>query len=169
MGTQTDETNQPQIETLEESETPAILKDTVIPRPMQPESNETQCERRRRADVETPDRFEPEFDNPWTTLPFAEATWRPTYRVRAVSSADDVDPRVQEVLNLPVLNLAAVQGEDPDLVFIKELLQEHDVRPPWNAVREESAEVKILWTQFHRLKIQENVLYHRRKETAADI
>ncbi len=73
---------------------------------------------------------EPEFDNLWATLPFAETTWRPTYRVRAVTSADDVDPRVQEVLNLPVLNLAAVEGEDPDLVFIKELLRDRDVRPP---------------------------------------
>ncbi len=61
--------------------------------------------------------------------------------MRAVTSGDDVDPRVQEVLDLPVLNLAAVQGEDPNLVFIKELLREHDVRPPWNTVREESTEV----------------------------
>ncbi len=121
IGTQTDETTQPRIEALEESETPAILKETVIPGPTQPGSNETQCEGRRRADIETPDKLEPEFDNPWTTLPFAEATWRPTYRVRAVTSADDVDPQVQEVLDLPVLNLAAMQGEDPDLVFIKEL------------------------------------------------
>ncbi len=136
---------------------------------MQPESNDTQCEGRRRADIETPDRLEPEFDNPWTTLPFTDATWRLTYRVRAVTSADDVDPRVQEVLDLPVLTLAAVQGEDPDLVFIKELLREHEVRPPWNAVREESAEVKILWTQFHRLKVRVNVLYRiTRKEAAAD-
>ena len=88
--------------------------------------------------------------------------------MRAVTSADDVDPRVQEVLDMPVLNLAAVQGEDPNLVFIKELLQDHDVRPPWNTVREESAKAKILWTQFHLLKVQENVLYCRRKETAAN-
>ena len=147
VGTQTDGTAQPRIETLKENETPAILKETVTPGLMQPESNETQYEGWRRADIETPDRLEPEFDNLWATLPFAEATWRPTYRVRAVTSADDVDPRVQEVLDLPVLNLAAVQGEDPDLVFIKELLREHDIRPPWNAVREESAEVKTLWTQ----------------------
>ncbi len=131
-------------------------------------NNKTQPRGRRRADTETPDRHEPELDNPWTLLPFAEVTWRTTCRVRAVTSADDVDPRVQEVLDLPVLNLAAVQDEDPDLVFVKELLREHDVRPPRNVVREESAEVKILWTQFHRLKVQENVLYRRRKETASD-
>ncbi len=113
---------------------------------MQPENNKTQREGRRRADTETLVRPEPELDDLWATLPFAEATWRPTYRVRAVTSADDVDPQVQEVLDLPVLNLAAVKGEDPDLVFIKELLRDHDVRPPWNVVREESAEVKILWT-----------------------
>ncbi len=35
-------------------------------------------------------------------------------------------------------------------------------------MREESAEAKILWTQFHRFKIQENVLYRRRKETTAN-
>ncbi len=92
VGTQTDETTQPQIETLEENETPSTLTETVVPGPMQPESNETQCEGRRRADIETPNRLEPEFDNPWTTLPFAEATWRLTYRVSAVTSADDVDP-----------------------------------------------------------------------------
>ncbi len=130
-------------------------------------NNKTQPGGRRRADTETSDRQEPECENPWTLLPFTEATWRTTYRVRAVTSANDIDPRVQEVLDLPVFNLAAVQGEEPDLVFIKELLGEYDVRPPWNVVREESAEVKILWTQFHRLKVQENVLYRRRKETAA--
>ena len=75
-GTQTDETTPPQIETLEENETPEILKETVTPGPMQPESNETQFEEQRRADIETPDRPEPEFDNPWTLLPFAEATCR---------------------------------------------------------------------------------------------
>ncbi len=101
-------------------------------------------------------------------LPFAGATWRPTYRVRAITSANDVDPRVQEVLHLPVLNLAAAQDEDSDLVFMKEFLRDQDIRPPWNTVREESAEVKILWTQFHWLKVQENVLYRRRKETAAN-
>ena len=85
-------------------------------------SNKTQPGGQRRADIESLDRPEPKFNNPWTLLPFAEATWRTTYRVRAVTSADDVDPRVQEVLNLPGLNLATVQGEDPDLVFIKELL-----------------------------------------------
>ncbi len=131
-------------------------------------SNETQPKGWRRADIETPDRPEPEFNDPWTLLPFAEAKWWPTYRVRAVTLADDVDPWVQEVLNLPVLNLATMQGEDPGLVFIKELLRELDVRPPWNVIREKSAEVKILWTQFHRLKVQENVLYRRRKEAAAD-
>ncbi len=104
----------------------------------------------------------------WTILPFAQATWRSTHRLRAVTSADDVDPRVLQVLDLPTLNLAAAQDEDPDLQFVKELLRDHDVRPPWDIVREESAEVKILWTQFHWLKIQENVLYRRRKETAAN-
>ncbi len=145
-GTQSDEATQPRTETLEESEAPETLKKTVTPRPEQPMSSKTQPGGWRRADIETSDRPEPKFDNPWTLLPFAEATWRTTYRVRAVTAADDVDPRVQEVLDLPVLNLAAVQGEDPDLVFIKELLRQHDVRPPWNVVREESAEVKILWT-----------------------
>ena len=101
-------------------------------------------------------------------LPFAEATWRLTYRVRAITSADDVDPRVQEVLNLLVLDLAAAQNEDPDLVLMKELLSEHDIRPPWDTVRKESAEVKILWTQFHRLKVQEYSLYRQRKETTAN-
>ncbi len=148
-GTQTDGTTQPRMETLEENETPAALKETTMPGPSHSKSIRTKCEGRRSADIETPDGLEPEYDNLWATLPFAEATWRLTYHVRAVTSADDVEPRVQEVLDLPVLNLADMQGEDPDLVFIKELLQDHDVRPPWNAAREESTEVKILWTQFH--------------------
>ncbi len=93
--TQTDETTPRRIETLEENETPETLRETVTPGPMQPESNESQCEGRRRADIETPNRPGPEFNNPWTLLPFAEATWRPTYRVRAVTSAEDVDPQVQ--------------------------------------------------------------------------
>ncbi len=51
----------------------------------------------------------------WTVFPFTQATWRSTHRVRAVTSAKDVDPRVQEVLDLPTLNLASAQDEDPDL------------------------------------------------------
>ena len=69
---------------------------------------------RRKADLETPYGPAPELEeNLWATWPFAEATWRPTYRVIAINSADDVDPRVQEVLDLPVLNLAVAQDEDP--------------------------------------------------------
>ncbi len=74
----------------------------------------------------------------WTVLPFAQATWRSTHRLRAVTSAEDVDPRVLEVLDLPTLKLAAVQDEDPDLQFIKELSRDNDVRPPWDIVREKS-------------------------------
>ncbi len=88
--------------------------------------------------------------------------------MRAVTSAKDVDPRVLEVLDLTTLNLAAAQDKDPDLQFVKEFLRNHDVRTQWDIVREESVEAKILWTQFHRLKIQENVLYRRRKETTAN-
>ena len=73
-----------------------------------------------------------------------------------------------EVLDLRVLDLAVAQDEDPDLVLMKKLLRDHSIRPPWNAVQEESAEVKILWTQFHHLNVQENVLYRQRKETAAN-
>ncbi len=42
-----------------------------------------------------------------------------------------------EVLDLPTLNLAAPQEEDPDLQFVKEFLRDHDVRPPWDIVQEE--------------------------------
>ncbi len=48
----------------------------------------------------------------------------------------DIDPQAQEVLELPVLDLAAAQDEDPDLLFAKDLLREHDSRPPWDNVRE---------------------------------
>ncbi len=123
IGTQTDETNQSLAETLLEKETPPPL----VPC--------TQRRGRGRTDQETPDGPEPEAENNlWPVLPVAKATWRPTYLVRAVTSADDVDPRVQEVLDLAVLNLVAAQEEDPDLVFVKELLRDHGIRPPWNAV-----------------------------------
>ncbi len=129
-GTQTEEIISTRMEILEENEAPETLQETVTPGPEQPVDDKTQPDGRRRAHTETSNRHGPELDNPWILLPFSEATWRTTYRVRAVTSADDVDPRVQEVLDLPVLNLAAVQGEDPELVFFKELLREHDVRPP---------------------------------------
>ncbi len=168
IGTQTNETKQPQTETLLEKETPPPPIETMKVGPDQPKDIRTKCKGWRRANLQTPDRPKPECeDNLWATLPFTEATWRPTYRVRAITSSDDVDPRVQEVLDLPVLDLATAQEEDPDLVFMKELLRDYTTRPPWNAVREESAEAKILWTQFHRLKVRENVLYRMRKETAA--
>ena len=47
----------------------------------------------------------------WSVLPFANANWWSTYRVRAVTSASDIDPQVQEALDLPVLDLAAAQDE----------------------------------------------------------
>ncbi len=116
-------------------------------------------EGRKRANLKTPVEAACTSKDLWTALPFTQATWRLTYCVRAVNSTNDVDPRLQEVLDSPILNLAAAQDEDSDLLFMTELLRDHDVRPSWDLVREESAEVKILWTQFHRLKIQENVLY----------
>ncbi len=120
---------------------------------------------------ETPVRATHTAPDLWTVLPFAQATWRSSHRLRAVTSAKDVDPRVRGVLvlDLPTLNLVATQEEDPDLQFVKELLRDHDVRPLWDIVREESVEVKVLWTQFHQLKIQENVLYRWRKETTANL
>ena len=78
-GTQTDEVVLTQRETLRENGTPETLKETVIPGPEQPANNKTQPRGRRRADTQTPDRHEPESDNPWTLLPFTEATWRTTY------------------------------------------------------------------------------------------
>ncbi len=102
-----------------------------MPGPTQPKSVRTKHEGQRRTDLETPDRSEPEVkDNLWAMLPFAEATWRKTYHIRADTSANDVDPQVQEVLDLPVPNLAGAQEEDPDFVFVKELLWNHEIRPP---------------------------------------
>ncbi len=92
--------------------------------------------------------------NTWSLLPVANAAWRPTHRVRAVTSDNNVDPRAQEVLELPSIDLAAAQDEDPDLLFVKDLLHGHDSRPRWDSVWEESAEVKILWTQFHQFRCQ---------------
>ncbi len=127
---------------------PSTPKGTLLQRLTLPKSIRMRCKSRRRTNFETPAEPAQEPDESlWTMLPFAEGTWRSTYRVRAVPFANDVDSRVQEVLDLPVLNLAAAQDEDPDLVFMKELLRDHDVRPSWYIVREESAEVKILWTQ----------------------
>ena len=65
--------------------------------------------------------------NLWTVLPFTQATWRSTHELRAVTSAEDVDPRVLEVLDLPTLELAAGQEEDPDLQLVRKLLRDHDV------------------------------------------
>ena len=105
--TQTNEMNQPRAETSWKDETPTTPTETIIPRPTPSKSIRTRCKGWRKADLETPYGPAPEFEgNLWAALPFAEATWRPIYRVRAVTSADDVDPLVQEVLDLPILNLA---------------------------------------------------------------
>ncbi len=135
IGTQTDEMGPLGTEISLKDETPTSLTETITPGPTPPKSIRMKCKGRRKADLGTPDGPTPEFeDNVWATLPFAEATWRPTYRVRAVTSGDDVDPRVQEVLDLPVLDLAVAQDEDPDLVFMKELLRDHDTRPQWDTI-----------------------------------
>ncbi len=73
-GTQTDETISTRTETLKENEAPETLKETLTPGPEQHVNNKTQPGGRRRANTETPDRRELECDNPWTLLPFAEAT-----------------------------------------------------------------------------------------------
>ncbi len=142
--------------------------ETMSSGPLPPKDMRERQKCRRRDSSETRAKDAHAAPDLWAVLPFFLATWRSTHRVRAVTSAEDVDPRVLEVLDLPTLNLATVQEEDPDIQLVKELLRDHDVRPPWDTVREESAEVKILWTQFHRLKMQGNVLYRRRKETAAN-
>ncbi len=95
-----------------------------------PKSIRKKCKGRSRTKLDTPaDAAHCGNENTWTVLLFTEANWRSTYQVRAVASTSDVNPRVQEVLHLPVLGLAAAQDEDPDLVFMKELLRDHDVIP----------------------------------------
>ena len=89
---------------------------------------------RRKDNPETPVKAACPKPDLWTVLSFAQATWRSTHRLRAITSDEDVYPRVLEVLDLPTLNLAAAQEEDPDLQFIKEPLRDHDVRPPWDIV-----------------------------------
>ncbi len=42
--------------------------------------------------------------------------------MRVVTSADDVNPQVQEVVDLPIFNLTTAQDENPDLQFMKEIL-----------------------------------------------
>ncbi len=75
----------------------------------------------------------------WTILPFEQATWRSTHRL----TAEDVEPCVLEVLDLPILNLAAAQDEDPELQFVKELLRDHDVQPPWDIFQCEKSQQKL--------------------------
>ena len=145
-------------ETLSEDTSSNTQIETTSCGPPQPKDIRVRRKGRRKDNPETLAKVACTEPDLWTVLPFVQATWRSTHHLRAVTSAEDVDPHVLEVLDLPTLNLATAQEEDPDLQFVKELLRDHDVRPPWDVVREESAEVKILWTQFHRLKIQENVL-----------
>ncbi len=104
-------------ETLLEDKAPTTPTETSILGQTPPKCIRMRCKGWRRADLEISDRptHEAERDH-WAVLPFAGGTWRPTYSVRAVTSADYVDPHVQEVLDLPVLNLAAAKDEDPDLV-----------------------------------------------------
>ncbi len=89
------------------------------------------------------------------------------YQVTTVTSANDVNTQVQEVLDLPVLNLAPAQDEDPDLVYMKKSFYETTTLD-LHGIQSKSAGVNILWTQFHWLKVQKNILYRRRKETAAN-
>ena len=155
-------------ETLSEETSSNTPIETTSSGPPQPKDLRVRRKRRRKDNPETVAKVARTEPDLWTMLPFTQATWRSTHRLRAVTSAKDVNPRVLEVLDLPTLNLAAAQEEDPDIEFVKELLRDHDFRPPWDTVREESAEVKILWTQFHQLKVQEHVLYRWRKETAVN-
>ncbi len=142
------------------SNTPIVITSFGL---TQPKDMRVRQKGRRKANPEIPEKATRTEPHLWTILPSAQATWILNHHLRAITSAEDVDSHVLEVLDLSTLNLAAVQDEDPDLQFIKELLRDHNVRPPWDIVREKSAEVKILWIQFHWLKIQENVLYRRRK------
>ncbi len=60
----------PEERLLLENEAPTIPKETTMPGLTQPKSIRTKREGQRRADLETPDRPEPEFeDNLWATLP----------------------------------------------------------------------------------------------------
>ena len=101
------------------SNTPIV---TMSSGQFQPKDMRERRKRRRRDNPETLTKDAHVAPNLWAVLPFAQATWRSAHRLRAVTSAKDVDPRVLEVLDLPILNLAAAQEEDPDLQLVKELL-----------------------------------------------
>ncbi len=116
------------------SNTPIEAMSSGLP---QPKDNRERQKCRRRDSPETHARNANAAPDLWAVLPFSQAIWRSAHHLRAITSAEDVDPRVLEVLDLPTLNLATAQEEDPDIQLVKELLRDHDVRPPWDTVREE--------------------------------
>jgi len=56
---------------------------------------------------------------------------------------------------------AEAQRADPDIAPIINLLQSSDDKPPWNDVAGCSEAVKILWNQWERLVLREEVLYRK--------
>ncbi len=68
---------------------------------------------------------------------------------------------MQEVLDLPDLDFAVAQNEDRDLVFMKGLLRDHDISPP------PPRNSTDIMDSISLAKVQKNVLYCQRKETAA--
>ncbi len=116
-------------ETLLEDVTPTTLMETVF-RANPALDIRVRRKGREKANPETPVGAMCTETDLWTVLPFAKAAWISTHHVRAVTSAEDVDPRVQEVLDLPTLDLAAEQDEDPDLQFVNGLLDFNGPRCP---------------------------------------
>ncbi len=102
--------------------TPATLMETNSLGLTQPNDIRVRQKGWRKASLETPMETTSASTDLWTILPFAQTSWRSTYRVRIVTSTDNVDPKVQEVLDLSVRSLAAAKDEDPDLQLMKELL-----------------------------------------------
>jgi len=58
-------------------------------------------------------------------------------------------------------DLHVAQGDDPDISYIMNLLEQSVEKPPWEAVTLHSHDVKVLWNQWSRLQIRNGVLCRR--------
>ena len=88
---------------------------------------------------------------------------------RVITRAADNPTATYRDWNLPgwdPTSLKLAQEKDPDLLFIKDLLTKYASRPFWSEISDKSYSIKVLWTDWTDLILQDDLLYRRRKAMA---
>ncbi len=66
--------------------------------------------------------------------------------MRATGKAKKASPVLEALTDLSTVEIAPAQEQDPNLRLVMDMLHASPERPAWEQVRDESEEIKTLWS-----------------------